>query len=106
MNCHKMCLLDKAEQGQKNFVMLDPQGYLRLVDYKGYVTLKDKLELDLSGTDAIKVDSQEMAGSYRGPTRIKWYEDIAVTWHRICYLYRASDCSSTSQENALLAERK
>ena len=46
--------------------MLDPQGYLRLVDYKGYVTLKDKLELDLSGTDAIKVDSQEMAETLQG----------------------------------------
>jgi sugar/nucleoside kinase (ribokinase family) len=51
----------KQNRGKKNFVMLDPQGYLRLVDHKGYVTLKDKLELDLSGTDAIKVDSQEMA---------------------------------------------
>jgi sugar/nucleoside kinase (ribokinase family) len=51
----------KKNRGKKNFIMLDPQGYLRLVDYKGYVTLKDKLELDLSGINAIKVDSQEMA---------------------------------------------
>ena len=51
----------KQNRGKKNFVMLDPQGYLRLVDYKGSVTLKDKLELDLSGINAIKVDSQEMA---------------------------------------------
>jgi sugar/nucleoside kinase (ribokinase family) len=51
----------KKNRGKKNFIMLDPQGYLRLVDYKGYVTLKDKLELDLSGINAIKVDNQEMA---------------------------------------------
>jgi sugar/nucleoside kinase (ribokinase family) len=51
----------KKNRGKKNFIMLDPQGYLRLVDYKGYVTLKDKLELDLSGINAVKVDSQEMA---------------------------------------------
>jgi sugar/nucleoside kinase (ribokinase family) len=51
----------KKNRGKKNFIMLDPQGYLRLVDHKGYVTLKDKLELDLSGINAIKVDNQEMA---------------------------------------------
>jgi sugar/nucleoside kinase (ribokinase family) len=51
----------KQNRGEKNFVMLDPQGYLRLVDHKGSVTLKDKLELDLSGINAIKVDNQEMA---------------------------------------------
>jgi sugar/nucleoside kinase (ribokinase family) len=51
----------KQNRGKKNFVMLDPQGYLRLVDHKGYVTLKDGLELDLSGINAIKVDNQEMA---------------------------------------------
>jgi sugar/nucleoside kinase (ribokinase family) len=51
----------KKNRGKKNFIMLDPQGYLRLVNYKGYVTLKDKLELDLSGINAIKVDNQEMA---------------------------------------------
>ncbi|MDQ3851765.1 MAG: PfkB family carbohydrate kinase [Thermoproteota archaeon] len=59
----------KQNRGKKNFVMLDPQGYLRLVDHKGYVTLKDKLELDLSGINAIKVDDQEMAaltGSLQG----------------------------------------
>lgn len=51
----------KQNRGEKNFVMLDPQGYLRLVGYKGSVTLKDKLELDLSGINAIKVDNQEMS---------------------------------------------
>lgn len=51
----------KQNRGGKNFVMLDPQGYLRIVNSKGYVTLKDKLKLDLSGIDAIKVDNQEMA---------------------------------------------
>lgn len=51
----------KQNRGKKNFVMLDPQGYLRQVDHKGYVTLKDELEIDLSGINAIKVDNQEMA---------------------------------------------
>jgi sugar/nucleoside kinase (ribokinase family) len=51
----------KQNKGKKNFIMLDPQGYLRTTDDKGYVTLSDRVELDLSGINAIKVDSQEMA---------------------------------------------
>jgi sugar/nucleoside kinase (ribokinase family) len=59
----------KQNRGKKNFVMLDPQGYLRLVDCEGYVTLKKSLELDLSGINAIKVDNEEMsalAGGLQG----------------------------------------
>ncbi|MDQ3837620.1 MAG: PfkB family carbohydrate kinase [Thermoproteota archaeon] len=51
----------KKKRAKKNFVMLDPQGYLRTVDYQGHVTLREKVKLDLSGIDAIKVDDQEMA---------------------------------------------
>jgi sugar/nucleoside kinase (ribokinase family) len=51
----------KRNKGKKNFIMLDPQGYLRKVDDKGNVTLRDRLELNPSGINAIKVDSQEMA---------------------------------------------
>jgi fructose-1-phosphate kinase PfkB-like protein len=40
--------------------MLDPQGYLRLVDDLGDITMRDNLELELSGINAIKVDNQEM----------------------------------------------
>ncbi|MFL6309690.1 MAG: PfkB family carbohydrate kinase [Nitrososphaera sp.] len=50
----------KQKRGKKNFVMLDPQGYLRAVDYQGLVTLGEKVELELSGINAIKVDDQEM----------------------------------------------
>jgi sugar/nucleoside kinase (ribokinase family) len=51
----------KQNSDKKSFIMLDPQGYLRRIDDKGYVTLSDRLELDLSDINAIKVDSQEMA---------------------------------------------
>jgi sugar/nucleoside kinase (ribokinase family) len=51
----------KRIRGKKNFIMLDPQGYLRTVEDKGHVTLKQRLNLDLSGITAIKVDRQEMA---------------------------------------------
>ena len=56
----------KQNRGKKNFVMLDPQGYLRLVDHKRYVTLKESFELDLSGINAIKVDSEEMSALTAG----------------------------------------
>jgi sugar/nucleoside kinase (ribokinase family) len=59
----------KQNKDKKNFIMLDPQGYLRTIDDKGYVTLSHRLELDLSGINAIKVDRQEMAaltGGLRG----------------------------------------
>jgi sugar/nucleoside kinase (ribokinase family) len=50
----------KQNRGKKDFVMLDPQGYLRTASSEGQVMLKDRLDLDLSGITAIKVDSQEM----------------------------------------------
>jgi sugar/nucleoside kinase (ribokinase family) len=50
----------KQNRGRKNFIMLDPQGYLRLVDHQGRIAMRDRLELDLSGVTAIKVDNHEM----------------------------------------------
>lgn len=84
----------KQNSGKKNFVMLDPQGYLRLVDHKGYVTLKGSLELDLSGIDAIKVDRHEMAaltGGLQGldgmeALQSKGIEFVIYTEHRAIHL--------------------
>lgn len=84
----------KQNRGKKNFVMLDPQGYLRQVDHKGYVTLKDKLEVDLSGINAIKVDNQEMAaltGGLQGfsgmeALQSQGIEFVMHTEHRIIHL--------------------
>jgi len=56
----------KEKRSKSNFLMLDPQGYLRALDNQSHVTLKEKLDLDLSGIDAIKVDSQEMAALTAG----------------------------------------
>jgi sugar/nucleoside kinase (ribokinase family) len=56
----------KRKRGKKNFVMLDPQGYVRAVDRQGHITLREKVGLDLSGIDAIKVDDQEMAALTAG----------------------------------------
>ena len=51
----------KQNRGTQEFVMLDPQGYMRTVESQGQVELKDRLDLDLSGITAIKIDSQELS---------------------------------------------
>jgi sugar/nucleoside kinase (ribokinase family) len=84
----------KQNRGEKNFVMLDPQGYLRLVDHKGYVTLKDSLEMDLLGIEAIKVDNHEMAaltGGLQGlagmeALQSKGIKLVIYTGHRTIHL--------------------
>lgn len=47
-------------RGSKDFVMLDPQGYMRYADSEGNISLRDQLNLDLAGIRAIKVDEREM----------------------------------------------
>ncbi|HEY6757444.1 MAG TPA: PfkB family carbohydrate kinase [Nitrososphaera sp.] len=91
---HDVLAAIKQKKGNKNFVMLDPQGYLRLVDGKGYVTSKESLELDLSGITAIKVDSEEMAaltGGLNGLDGMKalqsrGIEFVIYTEHRTFHL--------------------
>jgi len=46
--------------GNKNFVMLDPQGYMRIPEKGGSIKLHSKLDLHLSGINAIKVDTDEL----------------------------------------------
>lgn len=47
---------------KRNFVMLDPQGYMRVVNsLSGQISLLDDLPLDLSGITAIKADKEELA---------------------------------------------
>lgn len=84
----------KQNRGKKDFIMLDPQGYMRKVGGEGQVTLKDRLDLDLSGITAVKVDSQEMSaltGGMRGlegmqALQSRGVEFIVSTEHRIIHL--------------------
>jgi len=84
----------KQNRGKKNFVMLDPQGYMRTADSNGNVTIKASLDLDLSGITAIKVDSQEMAaltGGLQGVEGMqhlqsKGIEFVVSTEHRVVHL--------------------
>jgi sugar/nucleoside kinase (ribokinase family) len=84
----------KQHRGRKNFVMLDPQGYMRTVGSAGQVELKDRLDLDLSGITAIKVDSQEMSAltgglqGLEGMQRLqsKGVEFVVSTEHRVIRL--------------------
>ena len=76
------------------FFMLDPQGYMRIAGAGGQVTLKDRLDLDLSGVTAVKVDSQELAAltgdllSLDGMLALqsRGVEFIVSTEHRVIHL--------------------
>ena len=84
----------KRHRGRKNFVMLDPQGYMRTGGNAGQVELKDRLDLDLSAVTAIKVDSQEMSAltsglqGLEGMQRLqsKGVEFVVSTEHRVIRL--------------------
>lgn len=84
----------KQHRGKKDFIMFDPQGYMRTVDSKGQVALKDRLELNLSGITAVKVDSQEMAALTGGLSgregmlalQSKGVKFVVSTEHRIIHL--------------------
>jgi sugar/nucleoside kinase (ribokinase family) len=84
----------KQNRGKKDFVMLDPQGYLRTVGSEGQVSLRDRLDLDLSGITAIKVDSQEMSaltGGLQGlegmrHLQSRGVEFVVSTDHRVIHL--------------------
>jgi sugar/nucleoside kinase (ribokinase family) len=84
----------KQNKGKKNFLLLDPQGYIRVVDSAGNVALRDTLDLDLSGVTAIKVDRQEMAAltgglqGLEGMRRLqsKGIEFVLATEHRVIRL--------------------
>jgi sugar/nucleoside kinase (ribokinase family) len=56
----------KAHRGLKDFVMLDPQGYMRHADGSGNISIQEKIDLDVSGIRAVKVDPQEMSALTRG----------------------------------------
>lgn len=84
----------KQNRGKRDFVMLDPQGYMRIVGDNGEIALKESLDLDLSWVSAIKVDSQEMAaltGGLQGlegmqSLQSRGIEFIVSTEHRVIHL--------------------
>ena len=51
--------------GKKNFVMLDPQGFTRIVDPFGMIVVKNETHLNLKNISAIKLDTAEL-GSMTG----------------------------------------
>lgn len=84
----------KKDGGNKNFVMLDPQGYLRRAGPAGQVTLLDSVDIDLAGITALKVDGEEMAaltGGLRGMDGMKALQArgvgfVLATEHRVVHL--------------------
>ena len=46
---------------EKQFVMLDPQGYTRTVDSEGRVSIRKKMDIPIHNVDGIKLDRQEIS---------------------------------------------
>lgn len=84
----------KKNRGKKDFVMLDPQGYMRTVDAGGRIVLKESIDVNLAGITAIKVDSQELAaltGGLQGVEGMKalkarGVDFVVTTEHRVIHM--------------------
>lgn len=84
----------KENRGKKDFVMLDPQGYMRVAGPDGKISFRDRLDIDLAGINALKVDVQEMAvltGGLQGfdgmqALQKKGIEFVVATEHRVVHL--------------------
>ena len=50
-----------SSRKEKQFVMLDPQGYTRTVDSKGRVSIGKKMDIPIHKVNWIKLDSQEIS---------------------------------------------
>jgi sugar/nucleoside kinase (ribokinase family) len=60
------------------FVMLDPQGYIRTTTPDGRISLLNDLKLDMSGISAIKVDPQELSALTGGRKGIEGMQFLQV----------------------------
>jgi sugar/nucleoside kinase (ribokinase family) len=60
------------------FVMLDPQGYIRTTTPDGQISLLNDLKLDMSGISAIKVDPQELSALTGGRKGIEGMQFLQV----------------------------
>jgi sugar/nucleoside kinase (ribokinase family) len=63
--------LIKRNKDKNEFLMLDPQGFLRTVDGDGMITFASRFRIPLTGINAIKVDAQEIAAMADGLTGIE-----------------------------------
>jgi len=82
------------DRGDRNFVMLDPQGYTRRICSSGQISLLDNLTIDLSGITAIKADRGELGvltGGLEGLAgmqflhSVKGIEFVILTENRIIH---------------------
>ena len=60
------------------FVMLDPQGYIRTLDPDGRVSFLNDLKLDVSGISAIKVDPEELSALTGGRKGIEGMKFLQI----------------------------
>jgi sugar/nucleoside kinase (ribokinase family) len=83
--------------GKRGFVMVDPQGYTRIVNPSCEITPANKLSLDLSGVSAIKTNKTELlvlTGGLEGVPAMQYLHSrigiefvISTEYHIIHFLY-------------------
>jgi sugar/nucleoside kinase (ribokinase family) len=84
----------------KQFVMLDPQGYTRIIDSEGRVSIRKKMDIPIHKVNAIKLDSQEISCFTNGLEGMEGMKKIR-SFYEIDYVLYTQD-----QVIHLLEERK
>ena len=72
---------------EKQFVMLDPQGYTRTVDSEGRVSIRKKMDIPIHNVDGIKLDSQEISCFTNGLQGMEGMKKIRSFYGIKCVLY-------------------
>ena len=75
---------------EKQFVMLDPQGYTRVVDSKGRVSIRKKMDIPIHKVNGIKLDSQEISAFTNGLQGMEGMKKIR-SFYEIDYVLYTQD---------------
>jgi hypothetical protein len=76
-----------SSSNEKQFVMLDPQGYTRSVDSKGRVSIRKKMDMPIHKVSGIKLDSQEISCFTNGLQGVEGMKKIRSTYEIDYVLY-------------------
>ena len=79
-----------SSPNEKQFVMLDPQGYTRTVDSEGRVSIRKKMEIPIYKVNGIKLDSQEISCFTNGLQGMEGMKKIR-SFYKINYVLYTQD---------------
>ena len=79
-----------SSRKEKQFIMLDPQGYTRTVDSEGRVSIRKKMDIPIHNVDGIKLDSQEISCFTNGLQGLEGMKKIR-SFYGIKYVLHTQD---------------